>query len=76
LGSQGETPLHEPPLGAPHTFAVPPPPQVAGAVQVPQLLTLRAAPQLSVPETLPQFFASRAQNAVLLSGTQEAAENR
>lgn len=31
----------------PQTFAFPPPPQVCGDVQVPQLVTLRWAPQLS-----------------------------
>src|SRR5262245_13961878 len=54
----------------PHMLGVPPPPQVWGAVQVPHDETVRAAPQLSVPVTLPQFSPRRAQNALLLSGVQ------
>ncbi len=54
----------------PHTFAVPPPPQVCGQVQVPQLDTVRAAPQLSVPERPPQVAPRRVQNAASLSCVQ------
>jgi hypothetical protein len=39
-------------------------------LQVPQLVTVRAAPQLSVPLTVPQFFPLRAQNATSVSATQ------
>ena len=52
----------------PHTLAVPPPPHVSGSVHVPQLVTVRAAPQLSVPLTEPQFFPRSEQNAPSLSG--------
>jgi hypothetical protein len=54
----------------PQTLAVPPPPQVCGAVQVPQEETVRGAPQLSVPETEPQFLPRRAQNWAFVSGVQ------
>ena len=37
------------------------------------MLTVRLAPQLSVPVTVPQFLASRAQKAVSLSGVQAGA---
>src|SRR5687767_7560215 len=57
-----------PPL--PQTLGVPAPPQVAGEVQVPHELTVRLTPQLSVPETEPQFLPSRLQKAVLVSGVQ------
>ena len=43
-------------------------------MQLPQLLTVRLAPQLSVPVTLPQFLASREQKAASLSGVQAATE--
>jgi hypothetical protein len=46
----------------PHTWETPPPPQVCGAVQLPQFTELRRLPQLSGPLTDPQFFPSRAQN--------------
>jgi hypothetical protein len=46
---------------------VPPPPQVAGEVQVPQELTVREVPQLSLAVTEPQFLPRREQNAVLVS---------
>jgi hypothetical protein len=49
---------------------VPPPPQVAGEVQVPHELTVRDVPQLSLAVTLPQLSPSRVQNAVVLSGVQ------
>jgi len=58
----------------PQTLAVPPPPQVAGEVQVPQEETVRATPQLSVPLTEPQFFPSREQKVVLDSGVQVEAQ--
>jgi hypothetical protein len=51
-------------------LVVPPPPQLSGAVQVPHELTVRDAPQLSVPLTLPQFFPRRAQNAPSVSAVQ------
>ena len=54
----------------PHTFGVPPPPQVWGAVHVPHELTVRGAPQLSVPVTLAAVSPSREQNAALVSGVQ------
>ena len=54
----------------PHTFGSPPPPQVNGAAQVPQLVTVRLPPQLSVPLTEPQFFAKREQNCASLSAVQ------
>src|SRR5438132_1257986 len=54
----------------PQTFALPPPPQVCGAVQLPQVAAVREAPQLSVPVTLPQFLLSAAQNAASLWGVQ------
>jgi len=41
-------------------------------VQVPHELTVRDAPQLSLPVTLPQFFPSREQNAAAPSGVQVA----
>jgi len=55
----------------PQTFAVPPPPQVAGEVQVPQELTVREVPQLSLAVTEPQFLPRREQKALLLSAVQE-----
>jgi hypothetical protein len=51
-------------------LVVPPPPQVSGEVQVPHELTVREAPQLSVPVTEPQFLPSLEQKVVLLSGVQ------
>jgi hypothetical protein len=54
----------------PHTLTVPPPPQVCGAVQVPQLATVRAVPQLSVPATCPQFLPARVQKAAFVSAAQ------
>ena len=56
----------EPPV--PHTFATPAPPQVAGAVQAPQELSIRGVPQLSVALTLPQFFPRREHKLASLSG--------
>jgi hypothetical protein len=50
-------------------LGVPPPPQVWGEVQLPQL-AVREAPQLSVPLTLPQFLPRREQKVVLDSGVQ------
>ena len=57
----------------PHTLAVPPPPQVCGEMQLPQLETVRVLPQLSVAVTFPQFFPNRWQKALFdstLQGTQ------
>jgi hypothetical protein len=54
----------------PHTFAIPPPPHVCGGAQVPQLGTVRATLQSSVPVTLPQFFWRREQNMVFVSPVQ------
>jgi hypothetical protein len=57
----------------PHTFTVPPPPQVCGdAHPAPKLqsATVRGAPQLSLNVTLPQFLPSRRQNVELLSVVQ------
>jgi hypothetical protein len=53
----------------PHTFAVPPPAQLCGNVHVPQI-AVRAAPQLSLAVTLPQFLLWRVQNAVSVSAAQ------
>src|SRR5262245_17554922 len=47
----------------------PPPPHVAGEVQVPQL-TVRDLPQLSGAVTMLQFFPTRAQNAASVSVVQ------
>jgi hypothetical protein len=54
----------------PHTFDVPPPPQVCGAVHVPHEATVRDVPQLSAAVTLLQFLPSRVQNAVSFSAVQ------
>jgi hypothetical protein len=51
----------------PHTFGVPPPLQVSGALQLPQLCTVRATPQLSVPVTVPQALPRREQKVALVS---------
>jgi hypothetical protein len=56
----------------PHTLVVPPPPHVCGEVHVPQELTVRDAPQLSLAVTLPQFFPRREQNDASVSGVQLA----
>jgi hypothetical protein len=48
----------------PQTLATPPPMHVCGAVQVPQLFTVRGMPQLSVPVKLPQLLPRREQKAV------------
>jgi hypothetical protein len=42
---------------------------LADTAQDPQLATVRATLQLSVPLTAPQLFTSRAQNAASVSGT-------
>jgi hypothetical protein len=60
-----------------HTLAVPPPPQVLGNAQVnaraaAQSVTVRLAPQLSVPVTVPQSLRRRVQNAEFVSGVQAA----
>ena len=44
--------------------------QLVPPEHVPQLDTVRAAPQLSVPVTVPHVFPSREQNAVFASGVQ------
>jgi hypothetical protein len=55
----------------PHTLVVPPPPHVTPVPEHdPQFTLLRAAPQLSVPETVPQVYPSRAQNVALSSAVQ------
>src|SRR5690349_1045525 len=59
-------------LDVPHTLATPPPAQVCGDVHVPQLVTVRWTPQLSLAVTCPQFLASREQNAASLSGVHDA----
>src|SRR4029453_14042967 len=41
----------------------PPPPQVWGEAQLPHEATVRGAPQLSAPLTLPQLLARRPQKA-------------
>ena len=56
----------------PHTLAVPPPAHVWGDVHVPQELTVRDVPQLSLAVTPPQFFPNREQNAGSVSGVQLA----
>jgi hypothetical protein len=64
---------HVPPFAVqdvPQTFATPPPPQVAGEVQLPQF-TVRDVPQLSGAVTEPQFLPRRVQKAELLSGVQD-----
>ena len=53
----------------PQTLGVPPPLQVWGAVQEPQV-TVRETPQLSLLVTGPQFFPRRVQNWALVSGAQ------
>jgi hypothetical protein len=58
----------------PHTFAVPPPAHVCGDVHVPQFTLLRAVPQLSVPDTVPQFLPNLEQNVLSLSGMQQTFE--
>jgi hypothetical protein len=54
----------------PQTFVVPPPPQVAGDEQVPQLVTVRIVPQLSLAVRLPQFLPWREQKAAFDSAAQ------
>jgi hypothetical protein len=54
----------------PHRLAVPPPAQVCGGVHAPHDGTVRDAPQLSLPVTLPQSLPSLAQNAGSVSGAQ------
>jgi hypothetical protein len=53
----------------PQTLAVPAPPQVCGAVQLPHD-AVRGAPQLSLALTESQFLARREQKAVLVSAAQ------
>src|SRR5437016_1873926 len=57
-------------VALPHTLDVPPPPHVSGEVHVPQEVTVRDAPQLSFAVTVPQFFASLAQNDAFVSAVQ------
>jgi hypothetical protein len=56
----------------PHTFGTDgvAPAHVCGAVQAPQEVTVRDPPQLSVPDTVPQFLPSRVQNAGSVSAVQ------
>jgi hypothetical protein len=54
----------------PHTFAIPPPPQLEGEAQLPQD-ALRERPQLSSAATPPQFFPSRRQEDPSVSGVQQ-----
>jgi hypothetical protein len=54
----------------PHIPGVPPPPQVCGALQLPQLDTVRITPQLSAPVNGPHVLPRREQNAVLDSPVQ------
>jgi hypothetical protein len=55
----------------PHTFGVPPPPQVTPVpLHVPHEATLRAVPQLSVPDQAPQALPNRLQKVASLSGMQ------
>jgi hypothetical protein len=54
----------------PHALGVPPPPHEFGAVQVPQLATVRAWPQRSVSVTAPHVLPRRAQNAASVSFAQ------
>jgi len=54
---------------SPQAFPTPPPPQVKGLEQAPQL-ALREVPQLSDAVTKSQFFPSREQNAGSPSGVQ------
>ena len=57
-------------LPPPHTLGVPPPPHVWGAVHVPHEVTVRDAPQLSVPVSVPHVAPSRVQTRRLVSGVQ------
>lgn len=57
----------------PHTLGVPPPPQVWGELQPPQLTTCRERPHESVPNTLPQLAPSCWQKARSLSDVQPQA---
>src|SRR5436853_63276 len=54
----------------PQTLATPPPAQLSGLVQVPQLCTVRITPQLSGPLKVPQFLLSLAQRSAPVSGIQ------
>jgi hypothetical protein len=58
----------------PQTPTVPPPPHVAGAVHVPQLATLRIAPQLSCAITPPHVLPRRPHRAGSDSGEQLSIE--
>jgi hypothetical protein len=60
--------VRSPPFALLHTPLVPPPPHMEGDVQVPHELTVRLAPQLSVPVTPPQLLPTREQNAASVSG--------
>jgi hypothetical protein len=53
----------------PHTLGAPFPPQTSVAVQIPQAV-VRAVPQLSFPNTCPQFAPWCRQNASSVSGAQ------
>jgi hypothetical protein len=55
----------------PQTFGVPPPPQARPVPKhPPHDATVRGAPQLSVPDTEPQFLPCRVQKAASVSGVQ------
>lgn len=54
----------------PHWFACPPPAQLSGVVQAPQLDAVRGVPQLSVPVKAPHCFPRRAQKTASVSGVQ------
>ena len=54
----------------PHRLATPPPAQLSGVVQVPQLDAVRGVPQLSVPVKAPHCFPRRAQKTGSVSGVQ------
>jgi hypothetical protein len=58
--------------GFPHWLGVPPPPQVFGAAQPPQELTVRVTPQLSRALSDPQALPSRAHRAASLSGLHDS----
>jgi len=57
-------------IGSPHTLGTPLPAQLLGLTHVPQDATVRDVPQLSGPETVPQFLPSLVQKAAFVSGVQ------
>jgi hypothetical protein len=54
--------------GEPHTPGTPEPPQLVGALQVPQLAIERGLPQRSVTASAPQVLPSRVQSCASDSG--------